>query len=255
LKIDINCDLGESFGVFRVGNDAEIMRYVTSANVACGFHSGDPMTIAHTVSLAKQRKVAVGAHPGFPDLAGFGRREMKLTPEEVENYTLYQISAVYGFARAAGIGLQHVKPHGAMYNMAATDQTLSSAIVKAVQKLDNSLILFAPPESALARIAARAKLKVALEVFADRAYNPDGSLVPRSQKRAVIFGSREVVQRAIGLVENGTVKAVDGRVLNFGKVHTICVHGDTPNAVKLAHALKTGLTKAKVKVEPVSNFV
>ena len=254
LRVDINCDLGESFGAFKVGNDADIMPHITSANVACGFHGGDPVTIAHTVSLAKQCKVAVGAHPGFPDLVGFGRREMKLGLEEVEDYTLYQISAVYGFARATGIGLQHVKAHGALYNMAAKDLSLSGAIVKGVQMLDADLIVFAPPKSALVEVAAKAKLRVALEFFADRAYNPDGSLVSRSQRGSVVRDVRELVQRAVNAVKEGTVEAVDGRVLDVGKVDTICVHGDTPNAVKLTQALKKGLTEAKIRVEPIGSF-
>ena len=255
MKIDINCDLGESFGAFKVGNDAEVMPHITSANVACGFHAGDPMTIAQTIRLAKKHDVAVGAHPGFSDLVGFGRREMQLTPEEAGNYTLYQVSAVYGFAKAEGLNLQHVKPHGALYNMAAEDETLSGAIVNAIQKLDDKLIVFAPPGSALARMATKAKLKVALEFFADRAYNSDGSLVSRSQKGAIIQDPREVVRRAVTLVNEGTVEAVDGTILNLGRIHTICVHGDTPTAVKLTESLKKGLTRARVCVEPVGMFI
>jgi UPF0271 protein len=255
LKIDINCDLGESFGALKIGNDAKVMPHITSANIACGFHSGDPMTIAQTVKLAKKHKVAVGAHPGFPDLVGFGRREMQLAPEEAENYTLYQVGAVYGFAKAEGLKLQHVKPHGAMYNMAAEDEMLSKAIVKASQKLDDELIVFAPPRSALAKIAAKAKLRVALEFFADRAYNPDGSLVSRRQKGAIVHDARKVVQRAVTLVKEGTVQTVDDTTLNIGKVHTICVHGDTSNAVKLAESLRKGLTRARVSVEPVGKFI
>jgi UPF0271 protein len=255
LRVDMNCDLGESFGAFRVGNDAEIMPHITSANVACGFHAGDPVTIASTIGLAKQFRVAVGAHPGFPDLVGFGRREMKLNPEEVEDYTLYQVSAVYGFAKAVGISLQHVKPHGALYNMAAKDRSISSAIVKAVQELDADLIVFAPPESALADVAARAKLRVASEFFADRAYDPDGSLVSRSKEGLLVRDLRKLVQRAVKAVGEGTVEAVDGAVLELGHVDTICVHGDTPGAVKLTEALKKGLTEAKIRVEPVGRII
>ncbi len=255
LKIDINCDLGESFGVFKIGNDAKVMPHITSANIACGFHAGDPTTIAQTVRLAKKHNVAVGAHPGLPDLAGFGRREMRLNPEEAENYTLYQISAVYGFAKAEDLNLQHVKPHGALYNMAAEDETLSSAIVKAIRKLDNKLIVFAPPNSALAKVASKAKLQVALEFFADRAYNPDGSLVSRRKKCAIIQDASKVVQRAVAVVKEGIVESVDGKVLNLGKVHTICVHGDTPSATKLTEALRKGLTREGVSVEPIGSFI
>ena len=255
LKIDINCDLGESFGAFKIGNDAKIMPHITSANIACGFHAGDPMTIAQTIALAKKHRVAVGAHPGLPDLIGFGRREMQLTPEEAESYTLYQVSAIQGFAKAAGLSLQHVKPHGALYNMAAKDEKLSEAIVNAVRRLSKDLVVFALPKSALAKTAAKAKLRVAHEFFADRAYNPDGSLVSRRQKGAVIHDPHKVVQRAITMVKEGTIQAFNGEILSLGTMHTICVHGDTPNAVKLAEALKKGLRKAGVKVEPVGNFI
>ena len=254
-RIDINCDLGESYGAFTVGNDAKIMPYITSANVACGFHAGDPITIAYTINLAKRHNVAVGAHPGFPDLMGFGRREMQLTPEEAKDYTIYQVSAVQGFVKAAGIGLQHVKPHGALYNMAVKDEKLSRAIVEAVHALKDDLIVFAPPKSVLARAATKAGLRVAHEFFADRAYNPDGSLVSRKQADALIEEPRKVVERAIKTVKEGTVLTVNGEVLTIGEVHTICVHGDTPTAPRLAETLKKGLTKADIKVEPVSSFI
>jgi UPF0271 protein len=255
LKIDINCDLGESFGAFKIGNDAKVMPYITSANIACGFHAGDPVTIAQTVKLAKKHKVAVGAHPSFPDLAGFGRREMQLAPEEAETYTLYQIGAVSGFVEAEGLKLQHVKPHGALYNMAVKDESLSRAIVKAVKKLNNSLIVFAPPASALARTATKAKLRVAFEFFADRAYDPDGSLVSRKHQGAIIQDACEVVRRATTVVEEGTVQAINGEEVSLGKVHTICVHGDNSEAVKLAEALRKGLTRAGVQVKPVGSFI
>jgi len=255
LRVDLNCDLGESFGAFRIGNDVEIMSHISSANVACGFHAGDPVTIARTIGLAKRYKVAVGAHPGFPDLLGFGRREMKLAPEEAEDYVLYQISALYGLAKAAGVGLQHVKPHGALYNMAAKDRSLSGAIVRGIQEFDRDLIVFAPPGSALANVAAGAKLRVALEFFADRAYNLDGSLVSRVQEGSMVRDERQVVQRAVDAVKEGTVETVDGRVLKLDRVDTICVHGDTPNAVKLTQALKKGLVEAKIRVEPVGVFI
>jgi UPF0271 protein len=254
-KIDINCDLGESYGAFTVGNDAKIMPYITSANIACGFHAGDPKTIANTINLAKKRKVAVGAHPSFPDIMGFGRREMQLTPEEAKDYIIYQVSAVQGFARAAGTGLQHVKPHGALYNMAVKDEELSRAIVEAVHALKDDLIVFAPPKSVLAKAASKAGLRVAHEFFADRAYNPDGSLVSRKQADAVIQEPRKVVERAIKAVKEETILAANGETLNIGEVHTICVHGDTPSAVRLAEALKKGLAKASVKVAPVGSFI
>jgi 5-oxoprolinase (ATP-hydrolysing) subunit A len=254
-KIDINCDLGESYGAFTVGNDAKIMPYITSANVACGFHAGDPMTIAYTIKLAKNHNVAVGAHPGFPDLMGFGRREMQLAPDEAKNYIIYQVSAIQGFARAVGIRVQHVKPHGALYNMAVKDEKLSRALVEAVHALKDDLIVFAPPKSVLAKASTKAGLRVAHEFFADRAYNPDGSLVSRKQADAVINEPRKVVERALKTVMEGTVLAVNDDVLNMEEIHTVCVHGDTPTAVKLTEVLKKGFVKAGVKVEPVSSFI
>jgi UPF0271 protein len=254
-RVDINSDLGESYGTFRIGNDLEIMPHITSANIACGFHAGDPMTIAETINLAKKLNVAVGAHPGFPDLMGFGRREMLLTLEEAKNYTIYQVGAIQGFAKASGLSLQHVKPHGAFYNMAVQDEKLSRAVVEVVNVWKDDLVIFAPPKSVLAKVAAEAGLRVAHEFFADRAYNSDGSLVSRKQTNAIIKDSREVVERAVKMVKEGVVVAVNGDVLDLGEVHTICVHGDTPTAAKLAEALKKGLVKAGVKVESVGNFI
>jgi len=255
LKIDINCDLGESYGEFKVGNDAEIMPNITSANIACGFYAGDPMVMAHTVNLAKKYNVAIGAHPSFPDRMGFGRREMQLAPEEVKNYTIYQISALEGFAKTVGISLQHVKPHGALYNMAVKDKELSEAMVEAVRALNSNLIVFAPPNSVLAEGAVNNGLQVAYEFFADRSYNPDGSLVSRRQPNAIIKESNKVVERVVKVVKDGTVLAANSEVIDMGKVHTICVHGDTPAAVKLVEAIKHGLMKANVEVKRVSSFI
>lgn len=254
-RVDINCDLGESYGAYKVGNDEKIMPHITSANVACGFHGGDPTTIAQTINLAKKCGVAVGAHPGFPDLMGFGRREMRLTPEEVETYTIYQVSAVEGFTRVAGADLQHVKPHGALYNMATRDEKLSRSIVEAVKALNKDLIVFAPPKSALAKNTLEAGLRVAYEFFADRAYNPDGSLVSRKEAGSIIKETRQVVQRAVKMIVDGTVLATNGELLELGKIHTICLHGDTPSAARLAKTLKNGLVKSGVRVEPAGNFV
>jgi UPF0271 protein len=255
LQIDINCDLGESYGAFKVGNDEKIMPHITSANIACGFHAGDPMTMAQTVNLAKRYNVAIGAHPSYPDLLGFGRREMKLTWEEARDYTIYQISALNGFARAVGVHLQHLKPHGALYNAAEKDEELSDAIAEAVRLSDPSLIIFAPPKSMLAKICLDAGLRVAHEVFADRAYDAEGSLVSRKQPNAIIAAPSNVVKRAIRMVKEGTVVAVDRGVVNLGEAHTICVHGDTQTAALLAKALRRGLTKAGIEVKPVGSFI
>jgi UPF0271 protein len=255
IRIDINCDLGESYGEFNVGNDAEIMPHITSANVACGFHAGDPVTMAQTINLAKKHKVAVGAHPGFPDLMGFGRREMQLTSEEAKNYVIYQISALQGFAKAANLNLQHVKPHGALYNMAVKDEKLSKAIAEAAKAVDNNLIVFAPSNSTLARVAAKNGLRVAYEFFADRAYNSDGSLVSRKQSNAIVHEPKVVAERVARAVSERTVSAVNGEVVNLGEVHTVCVHGDTPNSAELAKNLKKGLVKKGIDVKPVGSFI
>jgi UPF0271 protein len=254
-RIDINCDLGESYGAFKLGNDAQIMPHITSANIACGFHSGDPMTMAQTVNLAKKYKVAVGAHPGYPDLMGFGRREIQLASAEVENYIVYQVSALQGFAKTIGLKLQHVKPHGALYNKAAQDRELAKAVIRGVKELDSHLIVFAPPGSELANVASDSGLKVALEFFADRSYNSDGSLVSRAQSKAIVEQPNKVVKRTIRAVCEGAIVAVDGKVVNLGTVHTVCVHGDTPTAVKLAEALRRGLTEAGIEVKPVGSFI
>jgi UPF0271 protein len=254
LQIDINCDLGESYGAFKIGNDEKIMPHITSANIACGFHAGDPIIMAQTVNLAKKHGVAVGAHPGYPDLLGFGRREMHLTIEEIKNYTIYQVSALQGFAKIVGLNLQHVKPHGALYNTAVKDEETSRGIIEAVKALDKSLIIFAPPKSVLAKIATDAGLRVAHEFFADRAYNADGSLVSRKQPNSIITEPSVVLERTIKVLREGKVSALNGETVTLGKVHTICVHGDTPTAIKLTETLKKELVKSGIEVLPVGNF-
>ena len=253
--IDINCDLGESYGAFSVGNDEKVMLHITSANIACGFHAGDPETMTETVSLTKKYGVAVGAHPGYPDLLGFGRREMNLTEEEVRSYTLYQISALQGFAKAANLKLQHVKPHGALYNTAVKNETTAKAIAEAAKTVSRDMIIFAPPKSALAKSAVAAGLRVAFEFFADRNYDADGNLVSRKQKDAVIQEPRRVVERVVDAVREGKVLDVDGRVFKLGIVHTVCVHGDTPNAPRMVGNLKKGLVEKGIEVKPVGSFI
>lgn len=254
-KIDINCDLGESYGRFKVGHDREVMPHITSANIACGFHAGDPMVMAQTVNLAKQHGVAVGAHPGYPDLMGFGRRNMTLTTKEVKNYIIYQAGALQAFAGVAGVNLQHIKPHGALYNMAVDDEALSKAIIEAVDSIGARIILFALSKSTTAKMAAEAGLRVACEVFADRAYKPDGSLVSRKMPGAVIENPKVVTERAVKMVMEGTVVAIDGTVVDLGEAHTICVHGDTLTAVELTKSLRKGLIDAGIEVRSVGTFV
>ena len=251
LRIDLNADLGESFGAYTIGDDAELMGAVTSASIAAGFHAGDPTVLRSTIRLARARGVAVGAHPGLPDLAGFGRREMTLLPSEVEDLVLYQIAAVAGVARAEGVRLQHVKLHGALYNMAARDRRLAAATTRAAVAFDSSLVLFGPPGSVLVEEGRRAGMKTAAEGFADRAYHADGSLVPRSEPNAVIHDSTVVIERAVRMVKDGTVVAIDGSVQPI-EIDTLCIHGDTPGAGRLALRLRAGLEAAGVRVVPLT---
>jgi len=251
ITIDLNCDMGESFGAYRIGADEAVMASISSANVACGYHGGDPSVMRRTVRLARERGVAVGAHPGFPDLVGFGRREMRMTPQEVEDLVVYQIGALAGIARSEGIRLSHVKPHGALYNMAVRDRALADAIAHAVASFDPSLILFGLPNSEISRAGQAAGLHVALEGFADRSYEPDGSLTPRSRAGAVIHDVGAVVERAVRMATDGAIVATDGSELAM-RVDTICTHGDTPGAEALTHALRAGLERAGVRVAAVS---
>jgi len=230
-----------------MGQDAALMASITSANVACGFHAGDPGAMRETVALAKAHGVAVGAHPGFPDLVGFGRREMTATPQEVEDFVVYQVAALAGMAAAQGVSLQHVKAHGALYNMACRDRALAEAIARAVAMVDRKLILFGLPGSELLRAGEAAGLPVAAEVFADRAYERDGSLASRHKPGSVIHDRAAVVARAVRMVRDRDVVAVDGSVIPL-EAQTICLHGDTPGAADLARAVRSGLEKAGVEI-------
>jgi 5-oxoprolinase (ATP-hydrolysing) subunit A len=249
--VDLNCDLGESFGAYAIGADEEVMPYITSANVACGFHGGDPGVMRRTVRLAREHGVAVGAHPGFQDLAGFGRREMRLSAQEIEDLVLYQIGALEGIARSEGVRLAHVKPHGALYNMAARDRGMADAIARAVRAFDPSLVLFVLPGSEMQKAGEAAGLAVAPEGFADRAYEPDGSLTPRARPGAVIHDTDAVVARAVRMAADAVVTATDGRDIPM-RVTTLCVHGDTPGAGTLARALREELARAGITVRAVS---
>ena len=245
--MDLNADLGESFGRWTLGNDADLMKSVTSANVACGFHAGDPGVMRETVRMARAAGVAVGAHPGFPDLAGFGRRNMSASPREVEDFVLYQVSALAGIAAAEGVRLQHVKAHGALYNMAVRDRALADAIARAVASFDRSLLLFALPGSELLNAGEATGLQVVAEGFADRAYEPDGSLTPRNRPGAVIHDANDVVRRAVRMARDGVVTATDGRDIAM-RVRTICTHGDTPDSHELTRRLREGLERSGISV-------
>jgi len=247
MRIDLNSDLGESFGPWPMGDDAALMASISSANVACGFHAGDPGTMRATVALAKASGVAVGAHPGFPDLVGFGRREMKATPREVEDFVLYQVAALAGIAAGQGVRLQHVKAHGALYNMACRDRALADAIARAVAAIDKRLILFGLPNSELIKAGQQAGLPVAAEVFADRAYEADGSLAARQKAGSVIHDPAAVVARAIKMVRERQVVALDESVIAL-EADTICLHGDTAGAADLARAVRAGLEAAGIEI-------
>jgi len=249
-SIDLNCDLGESFGRWSLGHDAEVMRSITSANVACGYHAGDPGIMRETVRLARANGVAIGAHPGFPDLVGFGRRNLAATPREVEDFVLYQIGALAAIAAAEGVKLQHVKAHGALYNMAIRDRALSDAIARAVASIDRSLILFGLPGSELLRAGQAAGLPVAAEGFADRSYEPDGSLTPRDREGAVIHDPAAVVRRAVRMARDEVVTATNGEDIPM-YVRTICTHGDTPGSHDLTRLLREGLEREGIKVRAV----
>jgi UPF0271 protein len=250
MRIDINADVGESFGAYSLGADAALMRSITSASIAAGFHAGDPSVLRRTITLAKSHGVAIGAHPGFPDLVGFGRRELHVTPAEAEDFVLYQIAAVAGVAAAEGVKLQHVKPHGALFNMAVRDATLAAAIARAVAAFDRSLILFGLAGSQILVAGRNAGLRVAAEIFADRTYEPDGSLTPRSRPGSVIHDASAVTSRAVRMATDRVVDAVDGTIVPI-EADTICVHGDTPGADQLAVTLRAGLEAAGVIVTAV----
>jgi UPF0271 protein len=245
--IDLNSDLGESFGAWRMGDDEALLAVVSSANVACGFHAGDPDIMRRTVALAAGHGVAIGAHVSLPDLQGFGRREMAVSPDEAYAMTLYQVGALHGFARAAGTRLRHVKPHGALYNMAARDSRLAEAIAHAVRDFDPALRLFGLAGSALVEAGRAAGLAVAAEAFADRRYRADGSLQPRREADAVITESDEAIAQAMTMVREGRVRAVDGEIVEL-RPDSLCVHGDGAHAVAFARRLRAALQAADIAV-------
>ena len=248
--IDLNADVGESFGAWRLGDDAGLMSALSSANIACGWHAGDPATLRTTVDLARRHGVAVGAHPGYPDLQGFGRRAMELSLSDIEDLVLYQLGAAFAFARAAGVELQHVKPHGALYNRAAVDADVASAIARAVAAFDRTLILVGLAGSIAVEAGQRCGLPTAREAFADRGYEPDGTLRSRMLPGAVLTETAAVVRQAIEIATTGRVRSVTGEPVEVG-ADTICLHGDTPGAVEHARAVRVGLEQAGIAVRPL----
>ncbi|HYG53985.1 MAG TPA: 5-oxoprolinase subunit PxpA [Burkholderiales bacterium] len=242
--IDLNCDMGESYGAWKMGADEEVMPHISSANIACGFHGGDPATIRKTVSLAVDHGVAVGAHPSLPDIQGFGRRQMKISPQEMYDLVVYQAGAVEAFARAAGAKLHHIKCHGALYNMAANDEGLSEAMVRAAKDL--GVMLYVLSNSKNYEVARKAGIRVAGEVFADRGYSDDGTLFPRGQPGAMIEDPAKAVAQALGMVE-GYVVSVNGKRVDV-KAETICIHGDQPGAALFAHELRNAFKQKGISV-------
>lgn len=252
FQVDLNCDLGESFGAYKIGFDEEILNFVTSANIACGFHAGDPLTMRKTVNLALEKGVGIGAHPGLPDLAGFGRRSMDISPEEIYDIVIYQIGALYGFVKAEGGTMQHVKPHGALYNMAAKNPHLSNAIARAVYNVDPQLILFGLSGSELVKAGESIGLRTANEVFADRTYQQNGSLTSRSQTDALITDCKKAAEQVVRMVKEGKVLTQQNTEITI-QADTVCIHGDSPFALVFARQIQELLTTSGVYIRPVKN--
>lgn len=249
-KVDLNSDLGESFGRYTIGSDDRIIPLITSANIACGFHASDPVVMMKTVNMVKKAGTGAGAHPGYPDLMGFGRRNMNISHEEAKAYTLYQISALGGMCKAAGVKLSHVKPHGAMYNMAGKDYELSKAICEAIKEYDPSLIVMGLAGSQMVKAARDMGLKTAEEVFADRAYEEDGSLVARSKPGAMIEDEDEAIARVVRMIKEGKVQAITGNDIDI-KADSVCVHGDGEKALLFVEKIRKALTDEGIKICPL----
>ena len=254
IKVDLNCDMGESYGRYNLGLDSEVAQYISSANIACGYHAGDPVTMEKTVKIMKENGVAVGAHPGFPDLLGFGRRNMAVTPDEARAYVQYQAGALMAFCVSSGIPLQHIKPHGALYNMAGKDEILAQAVCEGIFEYDSNLILLGLSGSKMIEAGKKIGLRTASEVFADRAYEADGSLVARSKPGAVITDENLAVSRVVEMVKNGRVTSITGNEIEI-KADSICLHGDGVKAVEFAKRIKEELLKNDVEIVPLRELV
>ena len=248
MKIDLNSDLGESFGAYKIGNDENIIPLITSANIACGYHAGDPLVMDKTLLLCKENNTSVGAHPGFPDLMGFGRRQLNASPKEVEAYVTYQIGALDAFCRKFDLKMNHVKPHGALYNMAVKNEDYAIAIVNAVKNFDSSIKLLAPFGSQMIIQAEKQGLDFACEIFADRAYESDGSLVARTKEGAMITDENEAVERVLTMITDGSVKAINGDIISI-KADSVCVHGDGAKALAFVEKLRNAFAENGISVE------
>ncbi|MBK2124972.1 LamB/YcsF family protein [Fangia hongkongensis] len=252
MKIDLNCDMGEHFGVYRIDvNEDEIMSKISSINIACGFHAGDPHIMHQTLDKAIKYNLNIGAHPGLPDLLGFGRRKMAITEKEAYDFTLYQIGALFGFVMAKKTKLSHVKPHGALYNMAAVDSKIATGIANAVYDFDPNLTLFALSGSELAKAGNALGLKVANEVFADRTYQEDGTLTPRSQKNCFVESDEKAVSQVLSMIQQSKVMTVTGKEIEI-KADTVCIHGDGAHALEFVQALNQSLLQSSIEIAAIS---
>jgi 5-oxoprolinase (ATP-hydrolysing) subunit A len=253
-KVDLNSDIGESMGIFKLGSDEEIVKFITSANIACGWHAGDPLVMENTIEISKKQSVSIGAHPGFMDIMGFGRRNISVSAEELESYVKYQLGAIIGIAKSKGEKIKHLKPHGSMYNLAAKDASLAKAIARAVYDIDKDIILVGLSNSEITKAGKATGLRVANEVFADRAYNSDGSLVSRNTLGAIIEDEELAVKRTIEMVKKGFVKSIEGREIEM-TADTICVHGDNLQAVNFAKKIRAGLESAGLEITSMDQFI
>ncbi|RFB17199.1 5-oxoprolinase subunit PxpA [Bacillus sp. HNG] len=248
--IDLNCDLGESFGAYKIGNDEQVLPHISSANIACGFHAGDPHVMNQTVQLAKKYDLAIGAHPGFQDLVGFGRRSMAVSPSDVYDLVIYQIGALSAFCQVHDVKLTHVKPHGALYNMAAVDTSLAEAIAKAIANFDSTLALYGLAGSKLIEAGEKYGLNAVSEVFADRTYQPGGTLTPRTEPNAIIHDSNQAIKQVLQMVKEQTVQTIHGEVIPI-KADSICVHGDNIHAIQFVQKLRQALTNEGITIKAI----
>lgn len=253
-RVDLNSDLGESFGNYKIGMDESVIPLITSANIACGYHAADPMVMKKTVQTAMDNGIGIGAHPGFPDLMGFGRRNMNVSPEEAGAYVTYQLGALYGFCKSMGAEIQHVKPHGALYNMAGKDYKLARAICEAIYHFDKDLILMALAGSQMVKAAEEVGLPFAREFFADRAYEEDGSLVARTKEGAMITDDNLAVERVLKVIKEQKIVAITGKEISL-KIDSICVHGDSAKALEFVNLIRQHLSEEGVEMTALKNII
>lgn len=254
VKVDLNCDLGESFGAYKIGMDDEVIKLVSSANIACGFHASDPVVMQKTVKMAKESGIGIGAHPGFYDLMGFGRRNMVISPKEAYAYVTYQLGALYAFCSQAGVKIQHVKPHGALYNMAGKDYELAKGICQAIYDFDPEIILLGLSGSQMINAGKDIGLKCANEFFADRAYEDDGSLRARTKEGSMITDENEAIERVVKVLKTGKVTTYSGNEIEL-KIDSICVHGDNEHALEFVKIIRERLTKEGIEIASLGSIL